>query len=335
MRGGAPALARLGFNRRAPVRSARAPFQEWLHFCVHTPTHRLVLNYSQRDEPAGAALRRVILIYGPDGVRGDVSRCADGGLRSGAFGLRFASDRVSLRGGRIHLEVTAPALGLALDVALEPVSEPSVTHNSRCGDAPPIHWVFVPHLRAHGAYTLDGVPAPVADAPAYHDHDWGHFGWGDDFSWTWIYAVPRAREDGWAAIAVQLMDRRRRRLRSQGVMLWRDHKLVRVWRDREVRFEAEHGPPERTLTVPGAAAMLVDGAASAAPRALVVEVAADGERLRLAFERRGLARIVVPDTVGDGVTVIHEADGEVSMRGHVRGQSIDTTAVGMMEVLGV
>ena len=84
-----------------------------------------------------------------------------------------------------------------MDLVLHPMSMPGRAPNLTREDGPPIHWVVIPRLRAEGTIEIDGVVHHLQNAPAYHDHNWGYWSWGDDFAWEWGFGLDEDPENPW------------------------------------------------------------------------------------------------------------------------------------------
>src|SRR5262249_38503804 len=150
-------------------------------------------------------------------------------------------------------------------------------------------------------------------APAYHDHNWGSFRWGDDFGWEWGSVLPRRAQDPWTVVCMRMTDRRRRRATRQALYAWHGAEPVGVWRDGAMTFEHQgflRRPP--ALTLPGVMRIVKSGAASDVPNR--VTIAGRGEdELEMRFEPEEYVRIVVPDEVDPlGVVVLNEVSGRIT-----------------------
>lgn len=326
-------LADTDYFRRSPSRlGGRGEHKEWQHFIVHTEGMNLLVNFSLLDEPlpgrtqSAEVARLIVMAHGEAGWEGDVERFEDGEVEvvAGHLHARFGCNTLRFEEGTWHLKVALRERPVSVELELVPVTLPALSAHHLLAPGRPISWLFLPRLEARGAVTLAGRTVRVDGAPAYHDHNWGHFGWGDDFCWEWGSAVPREASNPWSVVLVRMADRGRTAARYQALFLWGGGESLRVFRDEELRFSAPGGfEPGRTFSLPRPLALLAPGTAADLPRVLEVHARGRGDELRMTFTPRHAARLLLP---GEGsleqLTTIHEVLGPVSMHGRVRGETV-------------
>ena len=130
-----------------------------------------------------------------------------------------------------------------------------------------------------------------------------------------------------------MTDRGRRSARCQMLCLWRGAARQRVLLDEELEVRW-HGNlrPERIPRIPPVMGLLAPGTACDVPERLEVIGVQEGERLHLVFEAEDVCQVVVPDDVqADGVTVLNEVSGRVTLEGQVRGERLSVEARGVFE----
>ncbi|MEZ4468367.1 MAG: hypothetical protein R3F43_29020 [bacterium] len=228
--------------------------KEWQHFLVHAPGLEVLVNFSLGDEhrldgrPGVEAGRVIVVVRAGDAHQGVVERVADAGWRRCGAGASTPGSAPAACGssrGAWQVQVALP--GLAIRLRVRPETWPAVSSNIPLGPGRQLSWLIVPRAVADGEVVVDGRRHVIRGALAYHDHNWGHFQWGDDFAWEWGQAVPADVGCPWSVVFVRMADRRRTRVATQGLLLWRGADQRRVFRDRDVAVET--GPP---LDVAGA-----------------------------------------------------------------------------------
>src|SRR5262249_51794677 len=149
---------------------------------------------------------------------------------------------------------------------------PSLAPNIPLPDGPPLHWVIVPRLEAHGWVEIDGRVHRLAAAPAYHDHNFGHFLWGHAFSWIWGFCLPNDASVPWSAAFVRLSNRMRTCALAQGLFLWRGGRMARVFRedDLDVALDLAHLRPPRVFKIPRVMGLLSPDAWPDVPRTVAL-----------------------------------------------------------------
>jgi hypothetical protein len=289
---------------------------------------------------AGAAIevpRLTMLARTAEGWAGDVERCAEEELRvrGGDLELRMGASRLSFRDGAYRVEAFLPRHRLAARLRLVPVARPALTSSVALGTGA-MHWFVVPRLAAEGEVTVRGRRFLLAGAPAYHDHDWGSFRWGGDFSWEWAVALSpeQARAPRWSVVVQRISDRARLRALSQGVLVWRDASHLRTFQGRDVSVHGAGNLPARgALRVPRVMSLVAPGSAADLPRRLEVRAASGRDALEASFELTDLAQVAIPDEAAErGATVISEAHARAQLAGRVRGEALRFEGPALVEL---
>jgi hypothetical protein len=201
-------------------------------------------------------------------------------------------------------------------------------------DGPPLQWLLVPRLLASGVVTVEGRALRLDAVPAYHDHNWGTFRWGQDFAWEWGFGLARRAEDPWSCVFVRLTDRARLRARVQALMVWKGGLQHRLLRDRALTVTREgHLCPGPVPRFPRVAGLLTAGGATDVPARLTVAGAEGRDRVTVCFEPASVACVVVPDETDLTLTRIHEVNGPLSLRGELKGEAVHFDGRGFFEFL--
>lgn len=336
----ARSLSASGFLRRSPWRDGGiAGHREWLHFTVRDGELQLVINVSIVDdlrpaaEPHRERVRVLVLVHDGDRWHGDLDEIAeaDCDVRGGQLHVRAGATSISLQSGVIHVRGGMRRKPIRFDLVLSPCTFPSLATNVTLRGSAPINWLVVPHLTAAGTITLDERVVTLRDAPAYHDHNWGHFS-HRDFAWQWGHA---SGAGAYNVVLARLLDGAHANVFMQSLLVWRGPRQARVFRGDELTVVPEGFlRPDRPFTVPAIGALLVGSRASEVPQRLHIHAAADGDELHAVFEARHVARVTVPHDHDLGTTIIHEVIGQLQLRGQLLDERVDVEVPAMFELLG-
>jgi hypothetical protein len=335
----ARALGRLDAFKGPPGarRGHAATTKEWLHFSIHGPGVTAVVNFSVIGAGGGPAQARVTVLVHEQGWDGDVEACAADAVVLGRDRLEAAFGRstLAMRDGAYEIEVALEDRPITMRLSLRPIAAPALKTHIPFGAGATLHWLLVPRLLADGVITVEGREHRLAGAPAYHDHNWGHFAWGGDFTWDWGYGLPASAESPFSVVFTRLGDRARTATSMQALILWKGARQHRVMTGRDVEvIEEGYLRPRRIFKVPRVMALLAPEAATDVPRRIEVRAAAGGDHLRLSIEAEDVAQILVPNERDLGITAIHEVHGAARLRGVVRGERVAMEGHGMFELLG-
>ena len=334
-------LARSDFVR-TPLLAPAQPhgFKEWHHFVVHAEHCPVLININlaaeQRRDGPPQIVPRVIVIARDTRWAGAVQRFDPAALAvSPDLGqLRVEGNQMGVTAEGYRVVIDLPAQGIRGELEFTSASRPFVVNNQPVGTGR-MSWLFVPRLRADGWLRIGGTDHRFTSEPAYHDHNWGRFQWGDDFGWTWGTVVPRRRDEPWSLVFLQMTDRRRLRATAQAVYLWH-HDEPAAMLLRSAVTTRSHGtspvPPDCTLPAP--MALLVDGHAPGVPACLEITAARAGDTVHAEFRPTSYARLAQPSERHlDRCTVLCEAGGTARVTGTVAGRSVDFVGAALFEFL--
>lgn len=338
----AAALRRLDWFRRSPARfGGPGEHKEWQHFLVHAPDLHLLVNFNLIDdrwaEGKEEAARLIVLAQAGRDWLGEVERFPSSAVEVPVGGLdaRLGPNSMRFVDGAYELTLDLPNQALRAELRLVPVTMPAIANNQPLAPGRVLSWLFVPRLRASGWVQIGERRFTLHAALAYHDHNWGHFVWGDDFSWEWGSALPANPDNPWSVVYMRMADRGRARASCQGLYLWRGDQPGRIFRDHELRVEL-HGRLVSSgfLQVPPIMALLSPRASADLPARLEVRAAAGNDAVELVFEPEDLAQIIMPherDVIG--ATALNEVGGRVRVHGQVAGERVELEGPGMFEFI--
>jgi hypothetical protein len=327
---------------RAPVLAFARPdgFKEWYHFVVHGQGCRLLINFSLNNEaPSAGHLRltpRMIVIAHDQQWTGAIERFDDSELdvSAGLGDLTIGGNRMIVRPDGYHVIVNLPVHDIRGELYFTSVSRPFAVNNQQLGNGR-MSWLFVPRLRADGWLRIGGHERRFESDVAYHDHNWGHFRWGDDFGWTWSTILPRDSDDPWSLVFLQMTDRLRLRSLSQALYVWHYDQPAAIFRHAAVQMRS-YGPLDRAAdcTLPAPMRLLLDGEVPAVPERIEITATRAGDVVHAEFWPRSYARLAQPSEVHlDRSTVLCEATGVARACGSIKGEDIEFAGTGVFEFL--
>lgn len=319
--------------------------KEWQHFCVFGDEVELLVNLSLMDgvqtgpDPHARVARVALLARDREGWAGDVERCepAEASVEAGSIDARLGATRLRFVGGAYQLEARTPDGSVAASLRLEPLVTPAITDPQPLGRNGTMRWLVVPRLRATGEVTVDGRRHALREAPAYHDHDWGVFRWGEGFTWNWAVALPDDPRTPWAMAATQIGDEHRAQRFANSFLLWRDDRLSRAIRGAGIRTTS-HGllrPERRALRIPRVMALASPGSAVDVPARYEVRAEEAGDVVELAIATQDFAQIAIPNDGARGATLLTECRGRARAEGSVRGERLRLDGPALLELVHV
>jgi hypothetical protein len=316
-------------GRAASPDATPRPFKEWQHFIIFGQGWALALNLSVD----GGAPARVISLLFFDGWRGHVARSRAPRSRPGRLDAEFDDAGMGWSAGRYT--IWQRGAGVRLEATLVPGSVPSVTHDIRLGEEGALSWCLVPRLMASGWFEHGAGRVFFENCVSYHDHNWGHFVWGGDFSWEWGCAVSDLPEDKWSVIFARMGDRARHRTTATSLFLVRDGECFRYFRNAEVRFRGEGAvDPRPAGRAPAAAALVLPDHDRDVPRFTRIEAERGCDSISCEIEAGTRGQILVP-AQGDAPRVarMNEVHTRARVTGRCGGYDVKLKGPGLLEVL--
>lgn len=337
------ALLRADYFRRSPFSlGGDQGHKEWLHFCVYGADIDVLVNFSICDDvrpgaASGTEFARITVLVREKEWDGDVDfyEAADVFVHGGHIEAIFGLNSVVFLDGEYHIAVTLRDRPISMDLRLRPMTMPSLANNIQLDPGPPINWLVVPRLLATGVVRVAGREHRIEAAPAYHDHNWGHFAWGRDFAWEWGFALPHGQDVPWSLVFVRLSDRAHTRALMQAIFLWKGMRQHRVMRAADVKVRHEgHLRPARVFKIPRVMGLISPDILPDVPARLWVHGEGDGDELECVFDAHDGAQVIVPNDHDMGVTIINEVSGTVRLSGQVRGETVRMEGRAIFEFLG-
>lgn len=327
---------------RAPVLAAANPdgFKEWHHFVIHGSGRRILINFNLTSEPSGTGqvrlAPRVIVIGDEKRWTGGIERFdhSDLDVSADLGALNIGGNRMIVRPDGYQVVIDLPGQDIQGELQFTSVSRPFVVNNQPVGEGR-MCWLFVPRLRADGWLRIEGQQHRVENEVAYHDHNWGRFWWGDDFSWTWGTILSQQPENPWSLVFLRMTDRRRLRTLSQALYVWHHDEPAAIFRHAAVQMRScGLLGSAADCTLPGPMRLLLDGEVSDVPERVEVAATRAGDAIHTEFRPQSYARLAQPSEVClDRSTVLCETSGIAHVSGSINGERIDFVGTGVFEFL--
>lgn len=323
---------------RLPFEAGR--WKEWTHFVVVTPDVTLLANFSFAEErpveggPPTLTARAILMVSDPT-WDGDVERAhpEDTELTPGAVGCRIGPHQLSWDGRAFRVRMRLTRRKVACDLRIVPITRPTATSRLPFSQRDRVQWLVFPRCLAWGDITVGDRTHRVEAASCYHDHNWGAFGWGEDFAWEWGFAVPDDPDNPWSLVFSRVTDARRHAARSTGLFLWRGSRYHRLFLEQQVRYAPRGSLAlHRALKVPRVMGLLRPGDALGVPAHLTVEARKGDDTLVCEATLSDGAQIVLPSEIDPtGTQAINEIGGRLTVHGTVRGEPVHLTGPAVLE----
>jgi hypothetical protein len=336
-------IAATDYVRRSPFSiGGRRGHKEWQHFAILAPGVDLLVNFSCCDDMRatarmGAEWPRLVLLVRTDTWDGDVENHAmtDARIRGGRVDLAFGHNRLVFHDGVFDISATLQERPISVELRLTPVTMPAFVPSVPMLDGPPLHWLVVPRLHTSGRLTIGGRIYDLQGAPAYHDHNWGHFLWGHDVAWEWGFVLPDDPVVPWCLTFVRLTDRARTTALSHKLLLWRRTEAVRVFREGALTLETDlsYLQPPTVFKIPRALALVAPELPTDVPRSVETHATDGQDWLTCRCEAEDLGQVLIPSETELGVTIFNEVSARATVRGRVGGEAIAFAGRSILEFI--
>jgi hypothetical protein len=325
-------LDREDFWRGAEA-SPDAAFKEWHHFAVLGPEVELLVNFSLSREREGTSAKIIVLGRAGEWF-GFVQRVLPRLTADGCL-ARWGSNRLSISRDDYEISVQNGAGTIAAELHLSPRAEPMICRNQQIGPGRRLHWVVYPNLAVTGVLRLPGRAIRLEHSTAYHDHNWGCFRWGEDFTWEWATVLPSRPSETWAFVYSRLMNRARTTTTLEHLLAWQDGLNVLAAEGEQLFVEHEDMQREPSkLDLPPAMTLLKAREDADLPKTVRMTASGGAVNAALQFWNEGSARVIVPnETDLLGTTTIHETFGAATIHGSITGRESRWEGRGVFEFI--
>lgn len=290
--------------------------KEWMHFCIDSRDGPCLANVLLQTRAGRVEGVVTLLCFDAGRPRGEQVRTNDVRVEPGSTRVVVGRSSVEATSGGYRLDLRLPRM--ALRAELTALSPPTIPSSTDYGDAM-LHWSVTPSSRVRGSLVIERAETALGSF-AYADHNWGRFAWGEAMAWEWA----QARFGSVCVVWMRMLRRSTRRELGRALLLFEDGRSAGAWVGPQVhRRESGWLSTRARCTVPGALGMRVADRVTGVPGAL--ELHGDRPDVSLRLSAREVARVVVPDDDGRGVTVIGEVvcDAALIRRdGELRGTGV-------------
>ena len=301
--------------------------KEWYHVCILAPGLDLLVNLNVSSDtrpsaPVGSRAARVVMM-GYDGTwSGDVEPVDSRLVRliPGEVAIRLGQSELTFRDGKFELVAALQASPLVVNARLEPQCTPlGITHEVEVSHGS-IGWFAVPRLSVTGHVVKGDRVYSLADATGYQDHNWGHWLWGQDFSWEWGFGHLTDGEESWTIVFDRTLNRARTRLLESTFALWRGEMLIKMFSRHEISVHpVGYQNPKNLFRIPRPLAIAVPELGRDVPRQFEVTARSGADHISLVLTVRSEAQILIPNETDLDTTIITEVLGAVQITGEIRG----------------
>jgi hypothetical protein len=316
-------------------------FKEWHHFAIVASDIEVILNFNVSYDtrltvPPGTALGRLILlVHDANGWDGDIDTFYSRELEvtTGQLDLQMGHNTAFFRDDGFHLSVALENRPITLKLHLMPLTYPLLRRRTQVGEGS-ISWLTIPRLVANGEATVGRNVYRITNASAYHDHNWGHWLWGHDFSWHWGYALPENADQPWSLIFDNLMNSARNQRLELRLAVWKDAILQRLFLHGEIEIRHQQFYQSRNIQkFPRIMTLVAPQSTTDVPRVLHIRAKSKDDYMNCTFESQDVAQIVIPNETDLGVTIINEVSGTLITEGRIKGETVFMTGGGFFEFL--
>lgn len=281
------------------------------------------------------AKARVITIFSDKDWAGQVDRCDRPQIRRGEIDASFADAGMRWRNGAY--EIWQRGAGIALEITLTPVSIPSLTHNIPLGGGSHLSWCLLPRLKASGRLTVNGENISFQEQGAYHDHNWGQFHWGGNFSWEWGCAFPEDPAIPWTLVFARMNSRDRHSITATSAFVLHKGRHLRYFRNAEVQLNTSEDNDTKIVgRIPSAAALLLPDEDHDVAKLTTVHARRGQDWLDAEIVSKTRGQVLVPSELDYCKVVrLNEASARVKVAGNCAGKPLEFEGPGLLEVVRV
>jgi hypothetical protein len=313
-------------------------YKDWFHLNFADPDSGTIglINVSLHGAPWEERSRAIgtILVHSPEwGWQSYVENMAysDANLGRSVIGLRDVAVAINERSGAIHASSLGESNPFHARLRAELVGVPIDFEQEMPLGPGWISWYLAPSMRLSGEWTIHEKRTVLNNVPAYQDHNWGRWRWGDDFGWEWGCFLPNAAAQSPSVVFARTTDRAHRYVGKS--FLVADAASMRSRFSSEniaLSFGDDFDLPLHR--VPGAmAALHQEMVEPRLPRTVEITGVQGPDRVTIAFVAHAVAQFITAEPTARGYGFIHEIVGRYRSSGRVRGVSFEDSGYGVFE----
>lgn len=319
--------------------SSASAYKDWLHLNFVDPASETVglVNVSLHGSPWDDRARSMgtLLLNSPE--RGWVSHVeimaySEANIGPSGIGLRDVALAIDARNGAIHVSTVGTSNPFHSRIVAEPASRSLAVEQEMPLGSGWISWYLVPRMRVSGAWSIANQATMLKDIPAYHDHNWGRWHWGDDFGWEWgCFLADPQRPTAPSLVFARTTDRSHHR-RSSPFLLADLGTTRRQFPADSIKVNLAGEFSGALHRVPGAmAALHQEMAEPTLPESVDLIAMQGADRVHIWFVARAAAQFITADPVVRGYGFIHEVVGKYSCVGSLAGSNFESQGYAVFE----
>lgn len=323
---------------------ALSTYKEWWHFNIIDDAAGLdvIVNLSLtgdiRTGDEGQANLIFLSLEADRGWRGglDVFDGLSATVDERGVDLAVGQSSIRYSDGCYRLWLRSANGQLAADLRLVPATEPMLVWKDTPIGSGHINWMIVPYLSASGWVRIGERRVSMEGARAYHDHNWGHWHWGDNFGWDWGFCAAATELGGEPLSLVydRTVDRRGARVAEHSLAVWRGEQLLRFFARQMIRVRHSGTYRGHVRRIPGVS-NLMDPARVATIPARIDLTARFGEDLvEASYIPDAALQIAIPRETGFGLVELNETMGWLTLAGTLAGWPFNVTRRACFEFVG-
>jgi hypothetical protein len=327
-----------------PGHPGLARYKEWWHINVidEAAGLDLIVNLSLSGDvhraAAGRAYRIVIVHETARGWTHDFTLRDGLGAYPGGESLALDFGGVTLMPEGEGLALTlAPDEGVHISgrLVLQARADPlMIWKNTSIGHGQ-INWFVVPRLEATGCLQVDGRAYALTAAPAYHDHNWGAWIWGDNFGWDWGFSAALTEtEAGWLSLVYdRTTDKNGLTTLEHSLGLWQGARLAVFFSRRELQLAYQGRFAGDVQRIPGPATLIDPARPVCIPARLLIEAADGANWISASFRPEQALQIAIPAEGLRGLAELNETLGIFTVSGQIGDEAFSVSRRSCFEFL--
>jgi hypothetical protein len=312
-----------------------ARYKEWWHLNVIDEAHDLdlIVNLSLAGDlhipGKGRAYGIVLAHRAKQGWAHDII-LADGlvpQIERQALNLSLGTITLRPVESALRLAIAdAPDRKVAAMLDFHPRTEPTmIWRNTPIGQGH-INWLLVPSLDVSGWIDVAGQRYDVVNARGYHDHNWGHWQWGDNFGWDWGFAAAFHDFDGETLSLVydRTTENRGERTIEHSLAVWAGSEMICFFARRHIHLHRRGTFAGLVRRIPGVAALIAPAQPCSVPAEIVITAREANNWMTARYCPDAAIQIGVPSEMGNGLIELNETFGSLEIAGSVAGRVFST-----------
>lgn len=320
-------------------------YKEWQHFCVIDAEERIhaIINFNLsgdiRTIGGNGICRLILIVFEKDrSWNGDVVTFDPSDVRVLENGLHliFGENSLHFKDGRYQINVSLAKPAMHFELELAPTAVPLLIRNNTPIGSGYLNWLLVPRLEVSGYVTIDKRHYYLHNAVGYHDHNWGRWHWGDNFSWEWGVFLPEAAPDGehYTVVFDRTSNKARTSMKELTLVLWRNSDLHKIFTRRNISTNSSgYFRPVRNSKLPRIMNLINTQTTHEIPEHFQIG-ARDAENwLDASFTSDDIVQIAVPNESDFENTIISEVLGRFELRGNVKYSRLNLSGPAFFEFL--